>query len=151
MANKIQLVYMVSDGLFLLMGVFILAFSVIVGNIRDEEPSNGRQAARNLLYQGFPLQAGIVNAVFIFATFLVTLPGLATSSRKWIKLAGYLAVVCAIFTMILGLYLWILTLKTRGDFAVLFSAQTDVVKSLMQTEVRPTAPPQQITNKTKTN
>jgi DMSO/TMAO reductase YedYZ heme-binding membrane subunit len=151
MANKIQLVYMVSDGLFLLMGVFILAFSVIVGNIRDEEPSNGRQAARNLLYQGFPLQAGIVNAVFIFATFLVTLPGLATSSRKWIKLAGYLAVVCAIFTMILGLYLWILTLKTRGDFAVLFSAQTDVVKSLMQTEVRPTAPSQQITNKTKTN
>jgi hypothetical protein len=134
MANKIQLVYMVSDGLFLLMGVFILAFSVIVGNIRDEEPSNGRQAARNLLYQGFPLQAGIVNAVFIFATFLVTLPGLATSSRKWIKLAGYLAVVCAIFTMILGLYLWILTLKTRNDFAVLFSAQTDVVKSLMQTE-----------------
>ncbi|KAK4124972.1 hypothetical protein N657DRAFT_643749 [Parathielavia appendiculata] len=125
---------MVSDGLFLLMGVFILAFSVIVGNIRDEEPSNGRQAARNLLYKEFPLSAGIVNAVFIFATFLVTLPGLATSSRKWIKLAGYLVVVCAIFTMILGLYLWILTLKIRGDFAPRFAAQTDVVRSLMQTE-----------------
>lgn len=56
MANKIQLAYMVADGLFLLMGVFILAFSVIVGNIKDEVPSNGRQAARNLLYQGFPLK-----------------------------------------------------------------------------------------------
>lgn len=55
MVNKIQLAYVAADGLFMLMGVFILAFSVIVGNIRDEEPSNGRQAARNLLYQGFPL------------------------------------------------------------------------------------------------
>jgi hypothetical protein len=53
--NKIQLAYMVSDGLFLLMGIFILAFSVIVGNIRDEVPTDGQQAARNLLYQGFPL------------------------------------------------------------------------------------------------
>jgi hypothetical protein len=55
MANKIQLVYLITDGLFLLMGVFILAFSIIVNNIKDEVPTNGRQAARNLLYQGFPL------------------------------------------------------------------------------------------------
>ncbi len=55
MANKIQLVYVISDGLFLLMGVFILAFSIIVNNVKDEVPTNGRQAARNLLYQGFPL------------------------------------------------------------------------------------------------
>jgi hypothetical protein len=55
MVNKIQLAYVAADGLFLLMGIFILSFSVIVGNIRDEEPLNGRQAARNLLYQGFPL------------------------------------------------------------------------------------------------
>lgn len=55
MANKIQVAYLVANGLFLLMGVFILAFSIIVTNIRGEDPSNGRQAARNLLYQGFPL------------------------------------------------------------------------------------------------
>jgi hypothetical protein len=122
------------------MGVFILGFSVIVNNIRDEQPSNGRQAARNLLYQGFPLTAGIVNAVFIFITFMVTLPGLATTSRKWIKLAGYMAVVCAIFSMILGLYLWIFTLKTRGDFAPLFAAQPENIKSLMQSEVCPPPP-----------
>ncbi len=79
--------------------------------------------------------AGIVNSVFVFVSFLVTLPGLATSSRKWIKLAGYMAVVCAMFTMILGLYVWILTLKARGDFAPLFAAQSDQIKSLMQTEV----------------
>jgi hypothetical protein len=135
MANKIQLAYLVADGLFLLMGVFILSFSVIVSGIRDEIPSNGRQAARNLLYQGFPLTAGIVNAVFIFVTFAVTLPGLATSSRKWIKLASYMSVVCLVFSMVLGLYIWVQTLKLREDFAPLFSAQSNDVKSLMQVEV----------------
>ncbi|KAJ4298568.1 hypothetical protein N0V88_003598 [Collariella sp. IMI 366227] len=133
MVSKVQLGYVVADGLFVLMGIFIIAFSVIVGNIRDEVPENGKQAARNLFYQQFPLTAGIVNAVFIFATFLVTLPGLATSSRKWLKLAGYMSVVCALYTMVLGLILWLQTLKIRGDFAPLFAAQSDEVKSLMQT------------------
>lgn len=55
MASKIRLVYLIADALFLLMGIFIIAFCVIVGNIRDEVPTNGRQAARNLLYQRFPL------------------------------------------------------------------------------------------------
>ena len=55
MVSKIQLTYVVADGLFLLMGILIIGFSVIVGNIRDEVPTDGRQAARNLLYQRFPL------------------------------------------------------------------------------------------------
>ena len=57
-----------------------------------------------------------------------------------------MAVVCGVFSMILGLYIWILTLKSRGDFEVLFGLQSDTVKSMMQREVRlptslpPTAP-----------
>lgn len=134
MASKVRLVYLVTDGLFLLMGIFILAFSVVVGNIRDNPPENGRQAARDLLYQRFPLSAGIANAVLIFVTFLLTLPGLATNSRVWLKLGSYGATICAIFTMCLGLFIWIMTLKTRAEFAPLFAAQSDEVKSLMQSE-----------------
>ena len=55
MANKVTLAYVIADGLFLLMGVFMLAFSVIVQNIQNEVATEGRQAARNLLYQRFPL------------------------------------------------------------------------------------------------
>jgi len=134
MANKVQIAYLVSDGLFVLMGVFILAFSVIVNNIKDEVPTNGTQAARNLLYQGFPLTAGIVNAVLIFVAFAASLPGLATSSRKWLKLASYMAVVCMVFSTILGLIIWIQTLKLKEDFAPRFAAQNDTIKSLMQVE-----------------
>lgn len=55
MANKILIAYLIADALFLLMGVVILAFSIIVNNIKDEVPTKGTQAARNLLYQDFPL------------------------------------------------------------------------------------------------
>ncbi|KAK3330997.1 hypothetical protein B0H66DRAFT_84651 [Apodospora peruviana] len=132
-ANKVLLSYVAIDGLFLLMGVFMLAFSVIVQNIQFEVPTDGKQAARNLLYQRFPLTAGIANSVIVFVTFLVTIPGIITPARIWLKLGGYMATVCALWSLILGLYLWILTLKTKEDFAPIFVAQPAAVKGLMQT------------------
>lgn len=56
--SKVLLAYVVADGLFLLMGIFMIAFSVIVQNIQFEVPTEGQQAARNLLYQRFPLTGG---------------------------------------------------------------------------------------------
>lgn len=56
--SKVLLAYVVADGLFLLMGIFMIAFSVIVQNIQFEIPTEGHQAARNLLYQRFPLTGG---------------------------------------------------------------------------------------------
>jgi len=131
--NKVQLAYVIADGLFLLMGVFMLAFSVIVQNIQFEVPTEGRQAARNLLYQRFPLTVGIVNSVFIFVAFLFTIPGLITPARGWLKLGGWMTTICGMFSLILGLYLWILTLKTKEDFAPLYFAQPPEIQELMQT------------------
>ncbi len=49
--------------------------------------------------------------------------------------------VTALFSLVLGLDIWILTLKTKEDFAPLWSAQNSTVQDLMQTAVRitPTA------------
>lgn len=58
MGSKVQLAYVICDALFLVMGIVILAFCVIVGNVRDEVPADGHQAARDLLYQKFPLSGG---------------------------------------------------------------------------------------------
>ncbi|KAK1758470.1 hypothetical protein QBC47DRAFT_142494 [Echria macrotheca] len=132
MANKVALAYMVSDFLFLLMGAFMLAFAVIVQNIQMETALDGKQAARNLLYQRFPLTAGIANAILVFITFAMTLPGIVTNSRTWLKLGGIMATICAVFSMVVGLYLWILTLKTKGDFFPLWMAQPAAVQDLMQ-------------------
>lgn len=47
----------------------------------------------------------------------------------------------AMFSMIIGLYLWILTLKTKDDFAPLWMAQSAGVQDLMETTVSHSPPP----------
>lgn len=56
MANKILLSYVCADILFVMMGAIELGFAIIVGKVRNDIPESGTEAARNLLYQRFPLE-----------------------------------------------------------------------------------------------
>jgi hypothetical protein len=67
-------------------------------------------------------------------TFLVTIPGIVMPTRSWLKLGVYMTVVCALFSMVLGLWLWILTLNTKESFQLLWIAQPAAVQDLMQTK-----------------
>lgn len=133
MVNKILLTTVVADILFLASGAFQLGFALIVKRVMGEQATEGMQAARNLLYQRFPLQAGIVNAIMIFVTFALTLPGLVTPARGWLKLSGGLVTVCGLFSLCIGIYLWILTLRTKADFFQIWMRQEAPVQDLMQT------------------
>lgn len=73
----------------------------------------------------------------VIAAFAFTLPAIAIPTRGWLKVSGYMIVVNAIFSTILGLYLWILTLRTKETFSAVWDAQTPQVQDLMQTTVRP--------------
>jgi len=131
--NKVLWAYIAADLLFLIMGVVMIGFAVVVQNEIKAEPTDGEQAARNLLYSRFPLTAGIINAIFFFVTFVTTIPAIATHSRGWLKIsAGFVAVTSTI-SLVLGLYIWILTLKTKNDFIDLWKAQTPQIQDLMQT------------------
>jgi hypothetical protein len=134
--NKVLWVYLAADAIFVVMGAVMLAFCVIVQNEIPKAPIDGEMAARNLLYSRFPLTAGIANSIFYFVTFVATIPAVATQSRGWLKISGGLVVLTALVSMILGLYIWILTLKTKDDFAPLWSQQTPQIQDLMQTAVR---------------
>lgn len=65
----------------------------------------------------------------------MTIPGIITPARVWLKIAGIMATLCAIFSMIIGVDLWILTLKTKGDFEPLWIAQPSAIQDLMETSV----------------
>jgi hypothetical protein len=47
-----------------------------------------------------------------------------------------MTVVCAIFTLVLGLDIWFETLKTRENLAVIWGAQPQATQSLIQQTVR---------------
>lgn len=133
--NKILLATVAADILFLAAGTSLLAFALVVRNTKDDEPDEGKEAARNLIYQRFPLDAGIVNGAFIFITFLATLPGLATPARSWLKVSVCMITICAVFTLCIGIFLWVLTLNSKTSFFDVWMEQDGAVQSLMQTSV----------------
>lgn len=57
-------------------------------------------------------------------------------TRGWLKLSGYFIVINAIYSVVLGLFLWIQTLRTKERFSPIWNAQTPQVQDLMQTSVR---------------
>ncbi|KAI1320160.1 tetraspanin [Xylariaceae sp. FL0255] len=133
MVNKVTATFLGIDLLFAATGAIVLAFSVIVKTQCLETPTNGTMAARNLLYQMFPFTAGIANGVLTFIAFLFTLPAMATNSRGWYKFAAAIVIASGLFTLGIGLDLWILTLRVKENFSPIWNAQSSAVQSLMQT------------------
>jgi hypothetical protein len=72
----------------------------------------------------------------IFVTFLLTVPAIVMPmTRGWLKLSGYLTVVCGLFTMIIGLTIWFETLKTRRVLSDIWNVQPASTQSLLQQQV----------------
>jgi hypothetical protein len=77
-----------------------------------------------------------VNAIFVFVTFLLSLPALfLPTNRGWLRAQGWLVVFCAIFTLALGLTVWGSTLQTRRNLGMIWGEQTDLIQSLLQQKV----------------
>jgi len=154
MASRVLLAYVAADALFVIMGAIMLGFSVIVQNMISQTPTNGEQAAINLLYSQFPLTAGIANGALYFVTFLATIPGIIMPTRGWLKLGGYMVVATSLFSLVIGLKMWILTLDTKESFAALWNDQPSEIQGLMQTAFQccgyfnSTGPPAFITDST---
>lgn len=121
--------------LFLVTGALQLGFSLIVQSQQDDRPQDGPEAVRNLLFQMFPLTAGIVNGAFIMATTAFTVLGLMSPARGLLKAAGYMVTVCGLFTLCLGVYMWIMTLRLKDGFFPTYIEQDGAVQSLMQQSV----------------
>lgn len=136
MPDKVLLTAIGADALFLATGAIQLGFCLVARGIRDDTPRSGQEAIRNLLYQRLPLTAGIANAALVLITFAFTLPGLASQGRAWLKMGGYMVTLCGVFSLCLGVVLWVQTLRVKETFAPVYLDLDDSVQSLMQTSVR---------------
>lgn len=54
MVNKILAAFVAADGLFAVTGALMLGFAIIVQQTCFDPPSEGENAARDLLYRDFP-------------------------------------------------------------------------------------------------
>lgn len=135
MPDKVFLTTLAADALFLATGGIQLGFCLVVQSHLNDVPKTGHEATRSFLYHEFPFTAGIVNGSFILVTFLLTIPGLLMSVRTWLKASGYMITVCGIFTLCIGVFLWILTLRVKEDLFPVFSSADESIQSLIQTSV----------------
>ncbi|EAT85226.2 hypothetical protein SNOG_07760 [Parastagonospora nodorum SN15] len=77
--------------------------------------------------------AGVVNAIFVFVTFLLSLPGLfLPTNRGWLRAQGWLVIICATFTLGLGLAIWLETLQTRKNLSNIWGRERPLIQSLLQ-------------------
>jgi hypothetical protein len=124
------------DFLFAGCGGLLLGFSLMSEAAMQEKPTV-TNVTQNLLLGQCPLTAGVVNAIFVFATFLLSLPALfLPTNRGWLRAQGWLVVVCATFTLGLGVAIWVETLQTRHNLSVLWGRESPQIQSLLQQKVR---------------
>ncbi|OAQ68502.1 tetraspanin [Pochonia chlamydosporia 170] len=132
MPNKVFTTTLGINALFLASGCLELGFSLVVQNQMTKAPQDGQEAVRNLLYKMFPLTAGIINGAITIGVFAFTLLGLMTPKRSLLKAGGYLITICGVFTLCLGVYLWIMTLRLKDGFFGTYLEQEPSVQSLIQ-------------------
>jgi hypothetical protein len=135
MVDKILLATGIADFLFLCTGILELAYPLVIQSHLADGSTNGEDVVAHNLMRQFPLTAGIVNGAFIIATFVITLPGLFLATRGWLKLAGYLVVFNALFTLCIGIVLWVMTLTVVDDFAPVYLSLTPESQHLIQQSV----------------
>ncbi|KAL5118978.1 hypothetical protein ACEQ8H_003107 [Pleosporales sp. CAS-2024a] len=132
MPTKLMMVFVAMDFLFAGCGGLVLGFSLISEQSLRNAPTVNN-VAQNLLLGQCPLTAGVVNAIFIFVTFLLSLPALfLPTNRGWLRLQGWLVVICAIYTLSVGLAIWIETLQTRRNLSFMWGREKPMSQSLLQ-------------------
>lgn len=88
------------------------------------------------------LSAIIANAGLVFFTFILSIPAMVMPmTRGWLKVHGYMTVVCAMFTLILGLLVWFDTLTSRSRMGQVWATLPASTQSLVQQEVSSIASP----------
>ncbi|KAI1000142.1 hypothetical protein K3495_g8055 [Podosphaera aphanis] len=134
MKNGVLISYVALDVLFVTSGIVMLVFALSTKSELSRQPDL-ETVARQLILNTCPLNVMIVNSIMVFATFLVSIPGIVISnSRGWLKVAGGLAMLNALLTLIVGLTIWFETLKTRSNLLNIWDDQPVTTQSLLQTK-----------------
>lgn len=132
MPSGVTTSFIVTEALFVGTGIMIAIATVLWMNEMKNAPTTD-SVARLVLISHFPMQALLANAAIILVTFLLCIPALIIpTSRTSLKIHGWFIVICAVFTLILGINEWLQTLTIRANLRTVWGEQPDKVQSLVQ-------------------
>ena len=132
MPNKILLVFIAFDLLFLVCAVLHLVIPILTHASLGNTPTL-KNVASDLLLDHCPLTSSMVNAFIMFATFCLSIPALFRQ-RNFVFLQLHAAgiIASALLTLIIGLQIWFSTLETHLNLAPIWNRQTPFVQSMLQ-------------------
>ncbi|OAP61119.1 hypothetical protein AYL99_03320 [Fonsecaea erecta] len=134
MANKILLVFIVFDVIFLLCAGLHL-FIPLYTRMNIKNNNNVNNIASNLLLDNCPLTVSVVNSIIMFITFLLSVPALfMPRNRTFLKIHAAGIVVAALLTLAVGLDIWYSTLQTKKNLAPIWNAQSPAIQTMLQTK-----------------
>lgn len=132
MPNKLMMVFFGTDFLFACCGGLLIGFSLMAESAIHASPTISN-VAQQLLLKQCPLTGGVVNAIFVFITFLFSFPALfLPQNRGWLRAQGWFVVFCATFTLVLGVVVWFTTLQSRANLGAIWAKETPLTQSLLQ-------------------
>ncbi|KIV91445.1 hypothetical protein PV10_05984 [Exophiala mesophila] len=132
MVNKILLVFIGFDVAFFLCATLLLVLPLYT---RSSFANNNTvdNIANHLLLDNTPLTATIVNAIFMYITFAVSLPALFIKTNRTYLVAHCWGIVfSATFTLVIGLTIWFSTLETHKNLKPMWEAQSAETISMLQ-------------------
>ncbi|EED19371.1 conserved hypothetical protein [Talaromyces stipitatus ATCC 10500] len=130
--DTVLLSYAGANFLYMAGGIMLLVGSLLFSQTINSTPTLDSAPAIVLL-EMVPEKVALVNAIFVFATFVLVLPTMILrTSRIWLKLQGWMVIVSGLFTLVIGLIIWIETLRTRATLNTSWGKQTPEVQSLLQ-------------------
>lgn len=89
--------------------------------------------ASNLLLEQCPLTASMINAGIMAVSFLISVPAIFLKQNlTLLQIHAWLIVICAVFTLGIGLDIWFSTLQTRANLTPVWAQQTTFVQSMLQ-------------------
>jgi len=132
MANKILLIFIAFDIIFLGCAVLHLLIPLITHVSMGQAPTLSNVAS-DLLLDHCPLTASMINSFIMFTTFLLSIPAFfLKSNRLFLTLHAWGVVACALLTLAIGLDIWYSTLAIHANLAPIWASQTSYVQSMLQ-------------------
>ena len=75
----------------------------------------------------------MVNSVMMFLAFAISIPALfMKTNRLLLGIHSWLVVLCALFTLGIGLEIWFSTLETRSNLEPIWNSQSSFIQSMLQ-------------------
>ncbi|KAJ6261271.1 hypothetical protein Dda_3940 [Drechslerella dactyloides] len=131
--NKLLVVYVLVDIIFLGTSIGLIIAGQMFMHHMDNLKLSVEHSPYVILLFYLPCNWIFANGILSAVTFLLSLPALALPmSLVWLRVHGWFVMICAIYSLVLGILVWVDTLTERAAMFEAWKAIGPAVQTFLQ-------------------